>query len=67
VKAKSGKDYAIPDELDEAHIILKTGWTIWEVRNTPTHIIEELKLLWRAEYLSHKTARQKAEQMDKAK
>lgn len=44
-----GGTYKIPEEMDESYIILKTGWTIFEVRATPVHIIEKLRLHWHLE------------------
>ena len=38
--------YKIPEEMDESYIITKTGWTIWEVRATPQHIINKLMMHW---------------------
>lgn len=43
--------YKIPAEMDETYIILKTNWTIWDVRATPAHIIEKLKIHWHLENL----------------
>jgi hypothetical protein len=41
--------YKIPDELNEAYILYRTGWSFDQLRATPAHVIEELKFLWHLE------------------
>lgn len=60
-EAQTGKKIEIGDELLEAHIIAQTGWTVFELRATPQHVLDELLYYWKLqsmqdEYIAKKNA-----------
>ncbi len=59
-QVKNSGKYNIPEEMDESYIIIKTGWDIFQVRATPRHIINKLKIHWHLENLQREYSERQA-------
>jgi hypothetical protein len=53
-------EFDIPAELLTAHIVVKTGWTVQQVRATPQHEIDNLLLYWHLQSIAEKAQERKS-------